>query len=123
MGRPRALAAALASLLVASPVLAQPKTDQQKQQLAGELVKKAITRSQEGDHLGAIDLYLQAYSLIPQHTLLSNVGNEYQQAQKPIEALKYFCMYLDKDPTGTNATYAQVKAKALQIELGNKNVD
>jgi hypothetical protein len=123
---PRVLVSVLASMLVAAPVLAQPKTpqsDQQKQQLAGELVKKAITRSQDGDHIGAIDLYLQAYSLIREHTLLSNIGNEYQQAQKPVEALKYFCMYLDKDPTGTNATYAQTKAKALQMELGNKAVD
>jgi hypothetical protein len=86
-------------------------------------VKQAITKSQAGDHLGAIDLYLNAYSLLPQHLLLSNVGAEYQLAGKPIEALKYFCMYLEKDPTGTNATYALSKAKALQIDLGNKNVD
>ena len=32
-------------------------------------------------------------------------------------------MYLDKDPTGTNATYALAKAKAIQHDLGNKNVD
>jgi tetratricopeptide (TPR) repeat protein len=125
MGRPRALAAALASLLVATPVMAQPRPSPNRppQDIASDLVKQAITKSQAGDHLGAIDLYLNAYSLLPQHLLLSNVGAEYQQAGKPIEALKYFCMYLEKDPTGTNATYALSKAKALQIELGNKNVD
>lgn len=123
-GRSRVLAAALASSLVAAPVMAQPKgANRPPADVANDLVKQAITKSQQGDHLGAIDLYLAAYSLIPQHTLLSNVGNEYQQAGKPVEALKYFCMYLDKDPTGTNATYATSKAKALQIELGNKNVD
>jgi len=124
LGRPRALAAALASLLVAAPVMAQPKqANRPPQDVANDLVKQAISKSQQGDHLAAIDLYLSAYSLIPQHTLLSNVGNEYQQAGKPVEALKYFCMYLEKDPTGTNATYATSKAKALQIELGNKDVD
>lgn len=125
MRRPRALAAALASLLVAAPVMAQPRPSPNRppQDIASDLVKQAITKSQAGDHLGAIDLYLNAYSLLPQHLLLSNVGAEYQQAGKPIEALKYFCMYLEKDPTGTNATYALSKAKALQIELGNKNVD
>lgn len=124
LGRPRALAAALASLLAAAPAMAQPKSaNRPPQDVANDLVKQAITKSQQGDHLGAIDLYLSAYSLIPQHTLLSNVGSEYQQAGKPIEALKYFCMYLDKDPTGTNATYATSKARALQIELGNTDVD
>lgn len=123
-GRSRALAAALASLLVAAPVMAQPKSpNRPPQDVANDLVKQAIAKSQAGDHLSAIDLYLSAYSLIPQHTLLSNVGNEYQQAGKPVEALKYFCMYLEKDPTGTNATYATSKARAIQIELGNKNVE
>jgi serine/threonine-protein kinase len=121
LGRP-ALAAALV-LVLAAPALAQPKPNRPPQDVANDLVKQAITKSQQGEHLEAIDLYLQAYSLIPQHPLLSNVGNEYQKAGKPVEALKYFCMYLEKDPTGTNATYAASKAKALQIELGNKNVD
>lgn len=121
---PRALVAALVSVLAAAPALAQPRSSNRPpQDVANDLVKQAISKSQQGDHMGAIDLYLSAYSLIPQYTLLSNIGNEYQQAGKPVEALKYFCMYLDKDPTGVNATYANSKAKALQIELGNKDVD
>ncbi|HWU86077.1 MAG TPA: hypothetical protein VN253_02335 [Kofleriaceae bacterium] len=125
MRRPRALAAALVPLLAAAPAMAQPKSPSNRppQEVANDLVKQAIAKSQAGDHLGAIDLYLSAYSLLPQHLLLSNVGAEYQLAGKPIESLKYFCMYLEKDPTGTNATYALSKAKALQIELGNKSVD
>ncbi len=120
----RALAAAFVFVIAATPAMAQPRQpNRPPQDVANDLVKQAITKSQQGEHLEAIDLYLQAYSLIPQHTLLSNVGNEYQKAGKPVEALKYFCMYLEKDPTGTNATYATSKAKALQIELGNKNVD
>lgn len=126
MGSSRTIAAALASIaLLAAPVMAQPKSPPTRppQDAASDLVNKAIAKSQAGDHLGAIDLYLQAYGLLPQHLLLSNVGAEYQKAGKPIEALKYFCLYLEKDATGTLATYATAKAKALQIELGNKNVD
>ncbi len=100
--------------------MAQPKppTAAEKQQ-AGDLVKQAIAKSQEKDHLAAIDLYLKAYSVVPLPTLLSNVGTEYQQASKPVEALKYFCMYLEKDPAGALVTYATSQARVLQIQLGN----
>jgi hypothetical protein len=122
--RSPALAAALAVAVAAAPAMAQPRSSNRPpQDVANDLVKQAITKSQQGDHLGAIKLYLDAYSLIPQHTLLSNVGAEFQAADKKVEALRYFCMYLEKDPTGTSATYASSMAKALQIELGNKDFD
>lgn len=100
---------------------AQPTapSDKQKQQ-AGELVKKAITKSQAGDHDAAIELYLQSYALIPTPILLSNIGSEYQAASKPVDALRYFCKYLDADPTGANVSYATAQAKTLQIQLGNE---
>ncbi|HEX2688352.1 MAG TPA: hypothetical protein VHN14_17095 [Kofleriaceae bacterium] len=113
--------------LLASPVLAEPKrpTDKDKQdkQLAGDLVKKAIARSQAGDHGAAIEIYLQAFAIVPNSLLLSNIGAEYQQSDEPEEALRYFCMYLNKDPTGTNAPYASSQARLLQSQLGNKHVD
>src|SRR5262245_53881135 len=104
MGSTRALALAL--LFVPAIAAAQQPTAQQKQQ-ASELVKKAISKSQAGDHDSAVELYLQAYTIIPQPLLLSNIGSEYQQMQKPVEALKYFCKYLEADgPQGQNAGYA-----------------
>jgi len=123
MGGSRRIAALLASVLLANPALAQPKgpTDKDKQ-LAGDLVKKAIARSQAGDHSAAIEIYLQAYTIAPNSLLLSNIGAEFQQSGKPQEALRYFCLYLDKDPTGTNATYATSQARSLQNQLGNKDV-
>jgi hypothetical protein len=97
---------------------AQQPTAQQKQQ-ASDLVKKAIAKSQAGDHESAVDLYLNAYEIIPQPLLLSNIGSEYQQMKKPVEALKYFCKYLDADGLqGQNAGYATAQAKTLYIELG-----
>jgi tetratricopeptide (TPR) repeat protein len=120
----RKATALLASVLAASPALAEPKAPSEKdKQFASELVKKAIARSQAGDHSAAIEIYLQAFALVPNPLLLPNIGAEFQQSGKPQEALHYFCMYLEKDPDGTNATFATSKARALQIQLGNKNVD
>ena len=118
MGRFRAVAV-LAAALAASPVLAQPTqppTEQQKI-AAGSLVKQAIAKSQAGDHEAAIKLYLDAYVIVPNPILLSNVGSEYKQAKKLVDALKYFCMYLEKDPTGANASYALSEATIIHMEL------
>jgi hypothetical protein len=86
---------------------------------AGELVKQAIAKSQAGDHTAAIELYQQAYMLVPQPLLLSNIGSEYQKSGKPVEAVKNFCKYLAEDPTGANVDYATAQVKTLQIELKN----
>ncbi len=115
----------LASTLFVTTVAAQPTpvpTPQQKQQVQ-DLVKQAIARSQADDHAGAIELYQQAYATTPLPTLLSNIGAEYQIAAKPVEALKYFCMYLEKDPAGPLASYATGQAKLLQSQLTNTAVD
>jgi len=117
MGTSRAIALALiASTGLAS---AQPKASPQQIQQAGDLVKKAIAKSQAGDHTLAIELYQQAYNIVPQPILLSNIGSEYQQAHKPAEAVKSFCQYLAADPNGPNVTFATTQVKSLQIELGN----
>lgn len=127
MGTPRAVAAALAALLVTAPVLARPgrgtavtpppPTDADKKH-AGDLVRSAIAKSQAGDHGDAIELYLEAYAVVPMTLLLSNVGAEYQQDRKLALALKYFCMYLDKEPAGSLATYAAAQANVVQVQLG-----
>jgi hypothetical protein len=121
MGSSRATAAALIASLVLAPIaaLAQPKPNDAQMTQAKDLVNKAITKSQAGDHAAAIELYLQAYNIAPLPLLLSNLGSEYQQAQKPIEALKYFCKYLEVEPTGPNAGYATSQAKVLQTQLHN----
>ena len=64
MGRPRALAGLLATLLMAAPALAQPQPSEKDKEKAGDLVKKAIAKSQAGDHQAAIDLYLESYAVI-----------------------------------------------------------
>lgn len=114
----------MACLLVASPALAQP-TDKQKAQ-AADLVKKAIAKSQANDHQAAIDLYKQAYDLNPAPPygppLLANEGNEYLAMDKPVEALKAFCAYLDADPNGGMADFARAQAKVTRDKLGDHDV-
>jgi tetratricopeptide (TPR) repeat protein len=113
---------ALACVLIASTTLAhaQPNKPSAAQiQQAGDLVKKAIAKSQAGDHTLAIELYQQAYIVIPNPVLLSNIGSEYQSVQRPADAVKYFCKYLEAEPDGANATYATTQVKALQGQLGN----
>lgn len=123
----RWIAACLATSLLAGPALAQPKAGKAKpsekdKQIASDLVKKAIAKSQAGDHPAAIDIYLQAYTIVPNSILLSNIGTEYQQIGKSEEALRYFCLYLEKDPDGAAATHAKGRAKVLRSELEDRNV-
>ena len=129
MGSSRATAAALITALVcapAAPVVAQPAPappppapNSAQMTQAKDLVNKAIAKSQAGDHNAAIELYMQAYNIAPLPILLSNLGSEYQQAQKPVEALKNFCKYLEAEPTGPNASYATSQAKVIQAQLHN----
>jgi len=119
-GGSRTLALLLVSVVVASPALADPKQPTAKdKQLAGDLVKKAIARSGAGDHAAALELYKQAYTVIPNVVLLSNIGSELEQVGKLEEALHYFCTYLEQDAAGMNADYATSHARALQAQLGN----
>lgn len=113
MGSLRALA--LAVVLVPAVASAQSAKDKQK---ASDLVKQAIAKSQAGDHETAVQLYEDAYKIIPSPLLLSNIGSEYQAMKKPVEALKYFCKYIEADPTGSNISFATAQAKTLYIELG-----
>ncbi|MGE0868382.1 MAG: hypothetical protein AB7P03_07470 [Kofleriaceae bacterium] len=105
---------------MASPAVAQPRGNA-AQKKAEQLTKQAIAKSQAGDHAAAIDLYKQAYDASQIALLLSNIGNEYRAEDKPVEALKYLCMYLEKDPTGANANYVKAQAVELEIELGKAN--
>lgn len=113
--------------LSAGIAAAQPKSSPQPspQQVTDiqRLAKQAIAKSQKGDHEGAIKDYLDAYAIHPPSTtvLLSNVGHEYKTLKKPVEALKYFCMYLEKEPTGSAASYVLSEATSIWKELGNKD--
>jgi hypothetical protein len=115
------LALLLITLLVI-PASAQPTPQQEAQ--AQALTKRAIAKSSAGNHAGAVDDYLEAYKLVPNPMLLSNIGAEYAQIKdRRADAKKYFCMYLKEDPEGPNASYARNQAKLLAELLGQKDVD
>jgi len=126
MGRVSAVLLLSLGVAVAQPV-AQPRpslsppTTQQKAEIE-RLAKQAIAKSQKGDHEGAIKDYLDAYAIHPGTTtvLLSNVGHEYTVIKKPYDALEYFCLYLEKEPTGAAASYVLSEASGIWKELGNK---
>lgn len=114
------LRSTLALVAMCAQVFGQPNKPTQAQiTQAGDLVKKAIAKSQAGDHALAIELYEQAYNIVPTAILLSNIGSEYQQSQKPTDAVKYFCMYLAQEPAGSGVSYAQQQVRTLQTQLGN----
>jgi len=124
MRGPRVALVVAALAAAASPAFGDSKAPSERdRQIASDLVKKAIARSQAGDHAAAIKIYLQAYTLVPNSLLLSNIGAEFQQDGLYKEALDYFCKYLEQDPAGTNAPYARSQAKILQRQLGRKRSD
>ena len=123
MGTPRRIVASVCvSVLLAAPVFAQPPPTPQQKQAAGDLTKQAIAKSNAGEHEKAIELYLQAYEIVPFAILYTNIGAEYQKMKKWPDAWKYFCMYLEKEPKGSLVDFAKTQAKAMQIEMGNKGV-
>ncbi len=117
MGRLRAV---LLACVLVSPAAAQPtKPTEAQMTQAKDLVNKAKDKSNAGDHQAAIDFYLAAYNIAPLPLLLSNVATEYEQLKKPVEALKYYCKYLEAEPDGPMASYATSHAKELQSGLHN----
>src|SRR5690606_31051041 len=80
LGRLRTIAVVV--LLAPSLAIAQPSAKDKQE--ASDLVKRAIAKSQSGDHETAVQLYLDAYKIIPQPLLLSNIGSEYQQMNKKV---------------------------------------
>jgi len=117
------MAAVASSTILVATASAQPPATAKQRRAANELTVKGIAKSDAGDYTAAITLYLQAYSIAPDSVLLSNIGAAFQKSGNPPEALRYFCMYLQKEPTGENASYVTSQVKALQIQLGNKTVD
>ncbi|HEY4178773.1 MAG TPA: tetratricopeptide repeat protein [Kofleriaceae bacterium] len=120
LGRSRAVAAGVAAVLVASPVFAQPTQPTQAQQnQARPIVVQAMAKAKAGQHEDAIALYVKAYGIASLSLLLTNIANEYKELDRKEDALKYFCMYLEKDPTGNNAQFARDSAKAMWSSLSN----
>lgn len=110
MGSVRALAFALVVTAGIGPGSALAQTAKEKQK-ASELVKQVIAKSQAGDHDTAVQLYENAFKIVPQPLLLSNIGSN-QALEKPVEALKY----IEVDAAGGIAIAAGVVLFVLAPE-------
>jgi hypothetical protein len=66
------------------------------------------------DHLALIDQYQHAYGESPDPHLLTLIANEYRAANKPADALAYYCSYIFIAPAGDDADYASQQIHALR---------
>lgn len=119
MMRRSCTAVALASLMLASPALAQKAPSAKDQQLASDLLQRAFAKLDASDYGAAIELFNKAYELVPDPLLLSNIGAAYEKDGNPRAALVNFCKYLSMAPTGTGAAFAAAQVRSLHVELGN----
>lgn len=78
-----------------------------------------MSKAKAGQHEDAIALYSEAYVIAPLSLLLTNIGSEYKELDRKEDALKYFCRYLEQDPTGNNAEFARDSATAMWSALSN----
>jgi tetratricopeptide (TPR) repeat protein len=110
----------LVSALVAAPVAAE--VDAASRAKARDLTERAIEKVRVGDHEAAIDLYLRAYELSSEAILLSNIGSAYQSLGRRERALRYFCRYLEADPSGKLAGFAREQAQQISTDLGQRTM-
>jgi len=104
----------------------EPSGCQEMTELIGRakpLVLTALARSQAGDHAGAIESYYKAWAIEGNPLLLANIAAEYEQDNKPVEALTYYCRYLARDPDGADAPLAASHARLLHARLINAQLE
>jgi hypothetical protein len=78
---------------------------------------EAALRSHEGDHVGAIRIYEEAYRSDPDPALLAILGNEYTSAGQLHEALQRFCGYLAVAPHGDEVVTVLAQLELVRAEL------
>jgi hypothetical protein len=78
---------------------------------------EAALRSHEGDHVGAIRIYEEAYRSDPDPALLAILGNEYTSAHQLRDALQRFCGYLADAPNGDDVVTVLAQLELVRAEL------
>lgn len=115
------LGAGLAAVMVCGPAIAaaQPASSPaapagDKQAAAKQLTADAIAAENAKDYDKAIDLYRQAYALVPHPLLLANIARAHKLAGHNDEALTYYERYLAADPNGPKAETARAAVAELK---------
>jgi hypothetical protein len=83
------------------------------------LYQRALKKSEAGDHVAAAALMIDAYTAAPQNAALANIGEEYRLGSRLEDAVKYYCLYLDKEPNGEFASQATEQVILAQRKLGH----
>ena len=78
---------------------------------------EAALRSHDGDHVGAIRIYEEAYRSDPDPALLAILGNEYTSAGQLRYALQRFCGYLAVAPNGDDVVTVLAQLELVRAEL------
>jgi tetratricopeptide (TPR) repeat protein len=91
-----------------------PAADAQKKDAAKKLVDQAIAAQGEGDYDKAIDLYRQAFALVPHPILMFNVGQAHRLAGRPAQAAQFYERYLTLDPSGKEAAAARAHLEKIK---------
>ena len=102
---------------MSSSALAQPNAAAQAK--AAALYQRALKKSEAGDHVAAAALMIDAYTAAPQNAALANIGEEYRLGSRLEDAVKYYCLYLDKEPNGEFAGQATEQVILAQRKLGH----
>ena len=91
-----------------------PEADAQKKEAAKKLAAQAIEAQNEKDYDKAIELFRQAYALVPRPLILFNVGQAHRLAGRSGLAIQFYERYLLRDPKGKEAATARTHLAALQ---------
>jgi hypothetical protein len=107
--------------LASIPAVAQPNAN--KQERAAKLTQDAITRQEKGDTTGAVELYKQAYCLVPEPLLVYNIGTAFQKAGRVADAIAHFRLYLKVAPAGESSADAKNAIEQLKSNASPSTKD
>jgi Tetratricopeptide repeat len=85
---------------------------------AKKLVDEGIAAQDAKEYDKAIELYRQAYGIVPHPILLFNIGQCYRLAGRPENAKTFYERYLERDPNGSQVAAANAALAAIHASTG-----
>ncbi len=102
-------------VLAPAPAHAQKKqSEKEKKKIAKGYVDAGLAAQDAGDFDRAVELYQQAYELVPHPVLLFNIAQAHRLAGRDEEALASYQQYVEVDPEGPKAKEARTFIKEIQ---------
>lgn len=120
------LGAAVAALMLGGPGIAEaqarpdaPATSDAAKQAAKKLVDEGIAAQDAKDYDKAIELYQQAYALVPHSILMFNIGQAHRLAGRLDRAVPLYEYFLELDPDGPESEAARAHLAQIKAALEN----